>query len=272
MAYTTGKFGLGTLSNLGSVIVLFWATGIVFSLLVFGLIARLCGLRILKLYRYFKDELLITLGTSNYEVVMPQLMRKLENLGSPKRIVGLVVPPGYVFNGDGVCLYLGFASLYIAQAFNVDLSLWQQIGLLAVFMVTSKGSAGVAGAASSSSRRPCRPRARPLLSGSCWSWASTGSCRPCEVWSACPDRSWAASSSHAGNALSISNVLAPSSTANPLRPCLTATVPPNHSQRLRPTRSPTLRARPDPPAALPSYASSARKDHDTDGTPGIPER
>ncbi|CAM04311.1 aerobic C4-dicarboxylate transport protein [Saccharopolyspora erythraea NRRL 2338] len=146
MAYTTGKFGLGTLTSLGSVIALFWATGIVFSLLVFGLIARLCGLRILKLYRYFKDELLITLGTSNYEVVMPQLMRKLENLGSPKRIVGLVVPSGYAFNGDGVCLYLGFASLYIAQAFNVDLSLWQQIGLLAVFMVTSKGSAGVAGA------------------------------------------------------------------------------------------------------------------------------
>ncbi|MDI2030566.1 cation:dicarboxylase symporter family transporter [Saccharopolyspora sp. TS4A08] len=146
MAYTTGKFGLATLTSLGSVIGLFWATGIGFSLVVFGVIARLCGLRILKLYRYFKDELLITLGTSNYEVVMPQLMRKLENLGAPKRIVGLVVPFGYAFNGDGVCLYLGFASLYIAQAFNVELSLWQQIGLLAVFVITSKGSAGVAGA------------------------------------------------------------------------------------------------------------------------------
>ncbi|WP_134729049.1 C4-dicarboxylate transporter DctA [Amycolatopsis nivea] len=146
MAYTTGKFGASTLASLGGVVLLFWATGIAFCLVVFGAVARLCGIRILKLYRYFKDELLITLGTSNYEVVMPQLMRKLEHLGCPKRIVGLVVPSGYAFNGDGVCLYLGFASLYIAQAFDVNLSIWQQIGLLAVFMITSKGSAGVAGA------------------------------------------------------------------------------------------------------------------------------
>ncbi|HEY3471501.1 MAG TPA: C4-dicarboxylate transporter DctA [Amycolatopsis sp.] len=146
MAYTTGKFGAATLASLGGVVLLFWATGILFCLLVFGAVARLCGIRILKLYRYFKDELLITLGTANYEVVMPQLMKKLENLGCPKRIVGLVVPSGYAFNGDGVCLYLGFASLYIAQAFDVHLSLWQQIALLAVFMITSKGSAGVAGA------------------------------------------------------------------------------------------------------------------------------
>jgi aerobic C4-dicarboxylate transport protein len=146
MAYTTGKFGLATLLSLGNFVLLFWATGIVFSLLVFGVVARLCGLNILKILRYFKDELLITLGTSNYEVVMPALMRKLVHLGAPKRIVGLVVPSGYAFNGDGVCLYLGFATLFIAQAFGLDLSLWQQIGLLAVFLLTSKGSAGVAGA------------------------------------------------------------------------------------------------------------------------------
>jgi aerobic C4-dicarboxylate transport protein len=146
MAYTTGKFGAATLASLGGVVLLFWATGILFCLLVFGAVARLCGIRVLRLYRYFKDELLITLGTANYEVVMPQLMKKLENLGCPQRIVGLVVPSGYAFNGDGVCLYLGFASLYIAQAFDVNLSLWQQIALLAVFMITSKGSAGVAGA------------------------------------------------------------------------------------------------------------------------------
>jgi aerobic C4-dicarboxylate transport protein len=146
MAFATGKFGLSTLASLGGVVALFWVTGIAFCLVVFGLAARMCGLRILQLYRHFKDELLITLGTSNYEVVMPQLMRKLENLGAPKRIVGIVVPSGYAFNGDGVCLYLGFASLYIAQAFDVDLSLWQQIALLAIFMITSKGSAGVAGA------------------------------------------------------------------------------------------------------------------------------
>ncbi|GAB3564709.1 C4-dicarboxylate transporter DctC [Amycolatopsis endophytica] len=146
MAYTTGKFGASTLASLGGVVLLFWGTGIAFCLLVFGAVARLCGIRILKLYRYFKDELLITLGTANYEVVMPQLMRKLEHLGCPKRIVGLVVPSGYAFNGDGVCLYLGFASLYIAEAFDVNLTIWQQVGLLAVFMITSKGSAGVAGA------------------------------------------------------------------------------------------------------------------------------
>lgn len=146
MAYTTGKFGVRTLVSLGNFVALFWITGIVFSLVVFGLLARLCGLRILRLYRYFRDELLITLGTANYEVVMPALLRKLTHLGAPRRIVGLVVPSGYAFNGDGVCLYLGFASLFIAQAFGVELSLWQQIGLLAVFLVTSKGSAGVAGA------------------------------------------------------------------------------------------------------------------------------
>jgi aerobic C4-dicarboxylate transport protein len=146
MAYTTGKFGVSTLKSLGSFVLLFWVTGILFCLLVFGAVARLCGIKILQLYRYFKDELLITLGTANYEAVMPQLITKLERLGCPKRIVGLVVPSGYAFNGDGVCLYLGFASLYIAQAFDIHLSVWQQIGLLAIFMITSKGSAGVAGA------------------------------------------------------------------------------------------------------------------------------
>lgn len=146
MAYTTGRFGVTTLVSLGNFVLLFWASGILFCLLVFGVIARMCGLRILKLYRYFKAELLITLGTSNYEVVMPALMRKLTHLGAPRQVVALVVPSGYAFNGDGVCLYLGFASLFIAQAFDIELSLWQQIGLLAVFMITSKGSAGVAGA------------------------------------------------------------------------------------------------------------------------------
>jgi len=146
MAYAVGAFGVKTLLSLGSFIGLFWVTGIVFMVVVLGGVARLCGLRILRLYRYFKAELLITLGTANYEVVMPQLIAKLERLGAPKRTVGLVVPSGYAFNGDGVCLYLGFASLFIAQAFGIELSLWQQIGLLAVFLVTSKGSAGVAGA------------------------------------------------------------------------------------------------------------------------------
>lgn len=146
MAYATGRFGWSTLASLGGFVVLFWVTGIAFCLVVFGAVARMCGIRILRLYRYFREELLLTLGTANYEAVMPQLIEKLERLGCPKRVVGLVVPAGYAFNGDGVCLYLGFASLYLAQAFDIQLSLAQQLGLLAVFMITSKGSAGVAGA------------------------------------------------------------------------------------------------------------------------------
>jgi len=145
MAYAMGKFGIKTLTSLGEFVGLFWATGIVFGVVVFGAVARLCGLRILRLYRYFKDELLITLGTANYEAVLPRLIAKLERLGCPRPIVGLVVPAGYTFNGDGVCLYLGFASLFIAQAFGIHLSLGKQIALLAVFLITSKGSAGVAG-------------------------------------------------------------------------------------------------------------------------------
>ncbi|MEU4223533.1 C4-dicarboxylate transporter DctA [Nonomuraea sp. NPDC026600] len=146
MAYTTGKFGATTLSSLGAFVGLFWLTGLFFCLVVLGVIARLCGINILRLYRYFKDELLITLGTANYEAVMPQLIAKLERLGCPKPIVGLVVPSGYAFNSDGVCLYMGFAGLYIAQAFDINLSIWQQLGLLAVFLITSKGGAGIAGA------------------------------------------------------------------------------------------------------------------------------
>lgn len=146
MAYTTGEFGVKTLTSLGAFVAEFWVTGLFFCLVVLGVIARLCGIRILRLYRYFSNELLITLATANYEAVMPQLIAKLERLGCPKRIVGLVVPSGYAFNSDGVCLYLGFAGLYIAQAFDIQLSLAQQLGLLAVFLITSKGGAGVAGA------------------------------------------------------------------------------------------------------------------------------
>ncbi|PZG30134.1 C4-dicarboxylate transporter DctA [Spongiactinospora gelatinilytica] len=146
MAYSTGRFGAATLSSLGAFVGLFWLTGLFFCLIVLGVVARLCGIRVVRLYRYFKDELLITLGTANYEAVMPQLIAKLERLGCPKPIVGLVVPSGYAFNSDGVCLYMGFAGLYIAQAFDIQLSLGQQLGLLAVFLITSKGGAGIAGA------------------------------------------------------------------------------------------------------------------------------
>jgi aerobic C4-dicarboxylate transport protein len=145
MAYATGQFGISSLASLGYFVGLFWATGIFFCTIVLGAVAWICKIRLLRLYRYFKDELLITLGTANYEAVMPRLIAKLEQLGCPKPIVGLVVPSGYVFNSDGVSLYLGFAALYIAQAFDIELSLWQQIGLLLVALITSKGSAGVAG-------------------------------------------------------------------------------------------------------------------------------
>ena len=145
MAYAAGAFGLKTLTSLAGFVGLFWVTGVLFCLVAFGLVARLIGLRILPIMRYFRDEYLITLGTSNYEAVMPRLISKLQRLGAPRDTVSIVVPSGYAFNGDGVCLYLGFASLFIAQAFGVDLSLGEQIGLLAVFLITSKGSAGVAG-------------------------------------------------------------------------------------------------------------------------------
>lgn len=145
MAYAAGKFGIATLTSLAGFVGLFWVSGVVFVVVIFGIIARIIGLRIMPILNYFREEYLITLGTSNYEAVMPQLMKKLERLGVRKDIVGVVVPSGYAFNGDGVCLYLGFASLFIAQAFGIDLTLGEQIGLLAVFLITSKGSAGMAG-------------------------------------------------------------------------------------------------------------------------------
>jgi aerobic C4-dicarboxylate transport protein len=105
----------------------------------------LCGINILKLLRYIKEELLIVLGTSSSETVLPQLMKKLEHLGAPRPVVGLTVPAGYSFNLDGTAIYLTLAAVYIAQAQNVGLSIGQQLGILAVLLLTSKGAAGVTG-------------------------------------------------------------------------------------------------------------------------------
>jgi aerobic C4-dicarboxylate transport protein len=145
MAFTVGKYGLGTLTSLLELIVIFYGTSLVFVLVVLGAIARANGVRILRLIRYMKEELLVVLGTSSSESVLPQVMRKLENLGASRQVVGLTVPTGYSFNLDGTCIYLTLAALFVAQAQDVTLSLGAQLGLLAVLLITSKGAAGVTG-------------------------------------------------------------------------------------------------------------------------------
>ena len=145
MAYTVGKYGLHTLTSLGKLIAVFYGTSLFFVLVILGTIAMLAGVNILKLLRYIKDELLIVLGTSSSETVLPVLMRKLEHLGAPRQVVGLTVPTGYSFNLDGTCIYLTLAALYIAQATDTHLSLGAQLGIIAVLLLTSKGAAGVTG-------------------------------------------------------------------------------------------------------------------------------
>ena len=146
MAYTIGKFGPAALGNLVGLIVLFYATAALFVVVVLGLIARLVGFNIFKFIAYIKDELLIVLGTSSSESALPQLMEKLERLGCSKSVVGLVVPTGYSFNLDGTNIYMTLATLFIAQALGVDLTFSQQITILVVAMLTSKGASGVTGA------------------------------------------------------------------------------------------------------------------------------
>jgi aerobic C4-dicarboxylate transport protein len=146
MAYTIGKFGPAALGNLVGLIVLFYATAALFVIVVLGLIARFVGFNIFKFISYIKDELLIVLGTSSSESALPQLMEKLERLGCSKSVVGLVVPTGYSFNLDGTNIYMTLATLFIAQALGVDLTFSQQITILVVAMLTSKGASGVTGA------------------------------------------------------------------------------------------------------------------------------
>jgi aerobic C4-dicarboxylate transport protein len=146
MAYTIGKFGPAALGNLIGLIVLFYATAGLFVVVVLGLIARFIGFSIFKFVAYIKDELLIVLGTSSSESALPQLMEKLERLGCSKPVVGLVVPTGYSFNLDGTNIYMTLATLFIAQALGVDLTFTQQLTILVVAMLTSKGASGVTGA------------------------------------------------------------------------------------------------------------------------------
>src|SRR6266403_4914158 len=146
MAYTIGKFGPAALGNLIGLIAVFYMTAALFVFGVLGLIARFVGFSIFKFIAYIRDELLIVLGTSSSESALPQLMAKLERLGCSKPVVGLVVPTGYSFNLDGTNIYMTLATLFIAQAMNVDLTFGQQLTILVVAMLTSKGASGVTGA------------------------------------------------------------------------------------------------------------------------------
>ena len=145
MAFTIGKYGLGSLLSLGKLMGTFYLTCLIFILVVLGLIARYHGFSILKFIRYIKEELLIVLGTSSSESVLPRMMAKLENLGVKKSTVGLVVPTGYSFNLDGTSIYLTMAAVFVAQATNTPMTLTQELTLLAVLLLTSKGAAGVTG-------------------------------------------------------------------------------------------------------------------------------
>jgi aerobic C4-dicarboxylate transport protein len=146
IAFTIGKYGLDVLANLAWLVGSFYLTSLLFVLVILGLVARLCGFSILKLIRYLKAELLLVLGTSSSESALPSLMEKMEQAGCKKSVVGLVVPTGYSFNLDGTNIYMTLAALFIAQATNVELTIGQQVTLLLVAMLSSKGAAGVTGA------------------------------------------------------------------------------------------------------------------------------
>ncbi len=146
MGFTIGKYGIAALVKLGALVATFYATSLLFVIVVLGIIALLAGFSIFKFIAYIKEELLIVLGTSSSESVLPQMMQKLQRLGAGRTTVGLVIPTGYSFNLDGTNIYMTLATLFLAQATNIDLSLTQELSLLAVAMLTSKGASGVTGA------------------------------------------------------------------------------------------------------------------------------
>jgi aerobic C4-dicarboxylate transport protein len=147
MAYTIGSFGVGTLKQLGLLIASFWITCMLFITLVLGAIAWWHRFSLWKLIRFIREEIFIAFGTSSSEAVLPRIMGKMEQAGVERSVVGLVIPAGYSFNLDGTAIYLSIAAVFIAQATNTHLTVWQQATLFAILLVTSKGSAGVAGAA-----------------------------------------------------------------------------------------------------------------------------
>jgi aerobic C4-dicarboxylate transport protein len=145
MAFTIGKYGVGTLLSLGKLMAAFYLTCLIFVFVVLGGIAWLTGFNIWKFIKYIKEELLIVLGTSSSESVLPRMINKLENLGCKESVVGLVIPTGYSFNLDGTCIYLTMAAIFLAQATNTELTIWQQLGIIGILLLTSKGAAGVTG-------------------------------------------------------------------------------------------------------------------------------
>ncbi len=145
MAFTIGKYGVVTLVALAHLMAAFYLTCVIFIVLVLGGVAWLTGFNIFKFIRYIKEELLIVLGTSSSESVLPRMIAKMENLGCEQSVVGLVIPTGYSFNLDGTCIYLTMAALFLAQATNTDLSFAQQLGIIGILLLTSKGAAGVTG-------------------------------------------------------------------------------------------------------------------------------
>ncbi|AOM39784.1 dicarboxylate/amino acid:cation symporter [Xenorhabdus hominickii] len=146
MAFTIGKYGISSIGNLITLIATFYITSLLFVLIVLGAVAKYNGFSIIRLIKYIKDELWLVLGTSSSEAALPSLMSKMENAGCEKSVVGLVIPTGYSFNLDGTNIYMTMAALFIAQATNINLSIAEQISLLLIAMISSKGAAGVTGA------------------------------------------------------------------------------------------------------------------------------
>src|ERR1035437_1993763 len=147
IAFTVGKYGAGALVSLGNLLACFYVICLVFVFLVLAPLSKMCGFSLFKLMRYLREEILICFATTSSEAVLPRMLTKMENLGCKSSVVGLVIPTGYSFNLDGTCLYLAAVSVFLAQATNTPLDIYQQLGLLAVLLLTSKGAAGVAGAA-----------------------------------------------------------------------------------------------------------------------------
>jgi aerobic C4-dicarboxylate transport protein len=147
IAFTVGRYGASALASLGNLIACFAVVCLVFVFLVLGPICKVMGFSLIKLIRYLREEILICFATTSSEAVLPQMLAKMEHVGCKPSVVGLVIPTGYSFNLDGTCLYLATAVLFLAQATNTPLDLFQQVMLLLVLLLTSKGAAGIAGAA-----------------------------------------------------------------------------------------------------------------------------